>query len=252
MTAIRLLLLTLAPALLQAQAERFGLPACEGAGAEFVQRANFTLCHDSELKVSRWAGHQLHSERSDVFGEHSLRAHFRQDLELEGNSARNSDYRGSGFSRGHLVPAADFASNEDGRRATYVLSNAVPQNLSMNAGKWRQLESAIRALAAQAEATYVFTGPIFAGTAIESIGASRVAVPTHLFKVALVITGERKAMYAAILPNRPANGEPLDSFTTSVDEVERVTGLDFFSSLEDIEEERLEAATNNFYSKPNS
>ena len=173
-------------------------------------------------------------------------------MEVTGPSARNGDYRGSGYSRGHLVPAGDFAVNQDGRDATYVLSNAVPQNQSLNAGKWRQLESAIRAIAAQADATYIFTGPIFAGQVIETAGAGQVAVPTHLYKVALVIAGGRKAMYAAILPNGPPNGEPLDSFTTSVDEVERVTGLDFFGGLENIEEDCLEAEANTVYSKPNS
>ena len=123
-------------------------------------RQYFTLCHDSELKISRWAGHELRAEPFNRVGPRSSANYFRQDLELARPSARNADYRGSGFSRGHLVPAADFALTEDGRQATYVLSNAVPQNQSTNAGKWRQLESAIRAFAAQADATYIFTGPI--------------------------------------------------------------------------------------------
>ncbi len=95
-------------------------------------------------------------------------------------------------------------------------------------------------------------GSNFSGLVIETVGQGQVAVPTHLFKVALIITGESKTMFAAIVPNAPANGEPLASFTTSVNEVERLTELNFFNGLEDIEEERLEAATNNFYSKPNS
>ncbi len=98
----------------------------------------------------------------------------------------------------------------------------------------------------------MFTGPIFANRVIETIGAGQVAVPTHTFKVVLAISGESKTMYAAILPNAATNGEPIESFTTSVDEVERLTGLDFFSALGDTEEDRLEATMVSAYSKPNS
>jgi endonuclease G len=81
-----------------------------------------------------------------------------------------------------LVPAADVASSEQAVRDSFLLSNVLPQNSSLNSGKWRLLEKAIRRLAADSDLVVVFTGPIFC-TKMERIGANRVAVPCQLYKV---------------------------------------------------------------------
>jgi endonuclease G len=73
------------------------------------------------------------------------------------------------------------------------------------------------------------------------IGASRVAVPTHFYKVILAVRGDRQILYAAILPNVEQVEEGLNRFATTVDEVERLTGLDFFAALADSEESPLES-----------
>lgn len=99
-----------------------------------------------------------------------------------------------------MVPAGDQAWSEDSLRDTFLLSNVVPQQQSVNSGRWRQLEAAVRRIAAHSEAVYVFTGPLFDSPESEFIGASRVSVPSHFFKVLLVVQGERRTMYAAIAP----------------------------------------------------
>jgi endonuclease G len=103
----------------------------------------------------------------------------------------------------------------------------------------------VREIARAADAVYIFTGPIFSGKP-EFIGRHRVAVPSHTFKVALVIQGGARKMYAAIVPNAPLVSEPLEAFTTSVEEVQRQTGLDFFAALDDAEERLLESCVNSF------
>ncbi len=111
--------------------------------------------------------------------------------------------------------------------STFLLSNAIPQQQSVNAGKWQQLEAAVRSVARFSDAVYVLSGPIFDAAEVARIGLGEIAVPTHTFKVVLAVTGERKTMYAAIMPNGDTGGEPLTSFLTTVAEVERRTGLDF-------------------------
>jgi endonuclease G len=106
----------------------------------------------------------------------------------------------------------------------------VPQNSSLNSGKWRLLEKAIRRLAVEADFVVVFTGPIFCAT-VERIGVNRVAVPCQLCKVALAARGAELTALAAILPNDSNPVGSLDEFATSVAEVERRTGLDFFGAL---------------------
>jgi endonuclease G len=153
----------------------------------------------------------------------------------------DTDYRASGFSRGHMVPAEDLAFSDASIQATFLLSNVAPQRQALNAGRWRQLENAVRRIAAGSDAVYVFTGPIFDSPGSTFIGTSRVAVPTHFYKVILAVEGERKILYAAILPNAEQVEDELNRFATTVDEVERRTGLDFFSALDDSEEGALES-----------
>ena len=226
--------------LLLAQPDRFATPACSGGARELASREFFSLCYDPALKVPLWKGHEIKPEHLQRAA--ARPAHFHRDNALAGPIARNEDYRGSGFSRGHLVPAEDLAWSGASIRSTFVLSNAVPQRQQVNAGKWRQLEAAVRGVAACSDAVFVFSGPVFSTAEIEYIGAGRVAAPTHFFKVALALAEGRKTMYAAILPNAPTAGEPLSHFTTSVEEVQRLTGLDFFAGLDDEEERRLESA----------
>ncbi len=223
---------------LLAQPDRFGLPACSAPDRELAQRAGFVVCYSATLKVPIWTAYELKPE--NLNGAALRPKHFRHDYLLNGPSAYDSDYRNSGFSRGHMVPAADVSGNEDALRDSFLLSNVVPQNLSLNSGKWRQLESAVRKLAQSSTELIVLTGPIFCEDT-ERIGVNQVAVPCELFKVVLSIRDSQLTMFAAILPNDANPREPIDHFATSVDTVQRRTGLDFFHEIPTPLQRSLEA-----------
>jgi len=235
------LLLALLPAL-SAQRLPFGLPACSGPGHEFADRSFFLLCHDSSRKVPLWVGYELTPSR--LVSSAARPSHFRRDRALAGASASDDDYRHSGYTRGHMAPAADFSFSDPAMRQTFLLSNVIPQRRRVNCGRWAQLEAAVRRIAADSDSVVVFTGPIFDRKQTESIGSGRVAVPSHTYKVVLARSGDRRTMFAAIVPNSDEAIAPLDHFATTVDEVERRSGLDFFAALEDAEERNLESRLN--------
>ncbi|MFN7924231.1 MAG: DNA/RNA non-specific endonuclease [Bryobacteraceae bacterium] len=233
-----LLLLLLAAHALLAQPDRFGLPACELPGQELAIRAAFVLCHSASLRVPVWTAYEITPERLD--GHAQRPRHFRRDLALAQPGASDSDYRNSGWVRGHLVPAADVAWSEDALRESFLLSNAVPQNAALNSGKWRVLEGAVRKLASTADFVLVFTGPVFCPDDAR-IGANQVAVPCHLFKVVVAGRGRAFHTFAAILPNGYNPAEPLAHYACSIAEVERRTGLDFLSALSTAQQAELES-----------
>ncbi len=152
---------------------------------------------------------------------------FHKDLNLTQEGASNLDYKLSGFSRGHMVPAEDLTEPAD----TFLLSNTAPQDQSMNAGIWRQLENKVRKLAASADAVYVITGIIFDSPHPETIGPtwSKVSIPTHFYKVVLIVRGESQSNYAVIIPNKANIHEPLAAFETTLPELEARTALHFFA-----------------------
>jgi endonuclease G len=130
---LSLLLLVSQPSAL-AQPDRFGLPDCSAHTQQLASRAGFLLCFDSSLHLATWTAHQL---TPDTLGSTiTHRPSFRHDPDLA--SAYNADFKLSGYSRGHLVSARDMAASEDSLRASFLLSNAVPQIQSMNAGSWVQ------------------------------------------------------------------------------------------------------------------
>ena len=131
-------------------------------------------------------------------------------------------------------------------KATFVLSNAVPQRHGVNGGKWAQLEGALHNFAAGQGTIWVVSGPVYAGNKpVKTIGPDNVAVPTHTFKVVLhVAPGGDKEMFGFVLPNINKPSGTLGSYTFSVAQVEKLTGLDFFDELPSAERTKLKAATN--------
>jgi endonuclease G len=228
-------IVALLPALNPASAQApFGSPACPGEPAD---RVFFFVCHSPAHKAPLWVAHTLAPEQLD--GAADRPSHFRQDRDLTSPGAADRDYRLSGFHRGHLAPAADFSSPA-AVRATFLLSNAVPQKPPVNIGPWRRLEAAIRLAARSADRVHVFTGALYKGEP-KTIGRGQVAIPSHTYKVVLIIRGDSAAMCAAIVPNQENVSGSLDQFAVTVDEIERHTGLDFFSELEDALEDNLES-----------
>ncbi len=221
---------------------RFGQPACSGP---VLDKKYFIICYDQERRVPRWVGYAL--TREDVSHAALTRASsglsFRADTALpRGERAENSDYRNSLYDKGHMAPAADFTRSREAMKATFVLSNAVPQRHGVNAGLWRELELAARALPETQGTTWIFSGPVFiGGKPLKTIGAHQVAVPTHTFKVILCERSDgTRQVFAYVLPNLDQVGSDIVRFAYSVNYVERLTSLDFFDKLPDEEERKLE------------
>jgi endonuclease G len=135
---------------------------------------------------------------------------------------------------------------------TYYLSNVAPQlGRAFRQSFWVPFETQVRDWAREVDDLYVFTGPLFLPEAdaegrsyvrYEVIGANQVAVPTHFFKVMLRERDGRREMQAFLVPHRPLETDtPLEQFLVSVDDVERVAGLDFFDELSEPTQSLLEA-----------
>ena len=164
---------------------------------------------------------------------------FRRDPEIPTGSATTADYRRSGYDRGHLAPAADMAFSVQTMADSFFMSNMSPQKPAFNRGIWKRLEEQVRQIAIREKTIYVVTGPILPKKKTVTIGANKVTVPTHYYKVIFDLTPPRK-MIGFILPNKGSD-EPLVTFAVTVDAVEKATGLNFFSALPKAVQGRLES-----------
>ena len=149
-----------------------------------------------------------------------------------------ADYAGSGMDRGHLVPTADLKWNEETMRQSFLLTNVCPMHKALNEGGWTKLEEKVREWTARDSVLLVFTGPVVS-EGDTTLASGRVTVPSAYYKVIIAPCVRPKRAIAFIYPNGHSGGR-LQQYAVSVDEVERRTGLDFFPTLPDEEQQRLE------------
>lgn len=195
----------------------------------------FTVGFNPSNRTSDWVGWEL--LKSEANGSESRTDRFWQDFDLDGCPSPD-DYRRSGYDRGHLCPAADQKWSAKAMSDCFVMANMVPQNHDLNAGAWATLEEKERIWAQRDSALVIVAGPLYSSTDRTTIG-NGVRVPSAFYKVLLAPYLPEPRAIGFIYPNMKATGNMLD-YAVSVDQVEELTGLDFFSNLPDEIEEKVE------------
>ncbi len=186
----------------------------------------FAVLHSGNTRTPVYVAERL-NRQSLLAGRHLQRTdRFFADARLpRSERAELSDYKGSGWARGHMAPAGDMGTPE-AMAQSFSLSNMVPQNPRQNSGPWARIEDDTRKYALRAQGdVYVITGPVFEPGA-RTIGPGHVAVPAHLFKLVYdPATGRRWAHWQDNAPDAKA-GPPI-----SYEEVVRRTGIDLLPGL---------------------
>ncbi len=196
----------------------------------------FDLCYSNLHRQSLWAQHIL--TREQIKGPQGRTNNFRSDPRVS-NPVNQNDFKGSGFDRGHLVPAADMKLNQTSMSETFFMTNMSPQNPNFNSGIWNALEGYIRNEVSSLGPAVIITAPVLLKTETYPMIRSQVTVPSEYYKIAYFY--ESDIIKAFLIPNQPSNGKKYSAFQISVDEIENLTGLDFFSDLEDQIESALES-----------
>jgi len=206
---------------------------------QILYRTGYTLSYNSTTKTPNWVA--WHLTREHVNGSaHRSRDMFQEDPQVT-NGPTNDDYYNSGFDRGHMCPAGDNKWNQQAMRETFYFTNMCPQVHGLNSGAWNDLEIACRNWARKYGDIYIVCGPVPQKTPIRTIGRRKVWVPQKFFKVILCMRGEGSPKAIGFIYPNASSGRKMFSYATTVDEVERQTGIDFFPRLDDKIENRVEA-----------
>lgn len=223
------------------QIMRFGFPGL----ANIRALDDYVISYDTRNRVPYWVCEHLNdanvTRNPEVDRSQCI---FHEDFSIhEFFRSENSDYKGSGFDRGHMAAAGNHGLNMRDCRQTFLLSNMAPQvGEGFNRGKWNELEKYCRKKARQYANVYVCTGPLYLPrrdddgklyVKYQMIGQNHVAVPTHFFKVVVseANTGELE-LESFLLPNAYIeNAVPLSTFYVSTDVIERASGLLFFDKI---------------------
>ena len=201
-------------------------------------RTGYVVGFNDKTHNPDWTMHRITAE--NLNGPKTKRTEdFRHDPQVP-RSAELEDYRGSGWSRGHMVPAADMKWSATAMSESFLLSNIVPQDSKNNSGAWNRIEEQVRRWAKGEKSLWVITGPVYdKDKPTRTIGGTGVRIPDGIFKVILDETQPRK-MIAFMVSNADTKARPAELVTT-VDAVEEKTGLDFFSKMPLAEQAALES-----------
>nr|WP_321377248.1 DNA/RNA non-specific endonuclease [uncultured Bacteroides sp.] len=209
---------------------------------QIITHAGYTVSYNPEWRIPNWVSYEL--TRNETEGKLDRSDKFVIDPIVKGVCPSNEDYKRSGYDRGHMAPAADMKWNSTVMKECFYYSNMCPQKHSLNAGRWKTLEEKVRDWAQEDSAIVIVCGPIV-DKGYSTIGNARVAVPQRFFKVILAPFLKKPRAIGFIMKNEKEE-LPLSSYAVSVDRVEKITGLDFFSALPDDVENSIESSNSTY------
>ncbi len=197
---------------------------------QLLYRKNYIVSYNSDTKCPNWVFWELTREHADGDVKRPDYA-FHEDMDVPAPRAELTDYRGSGYDRGHMCPAGDNKWDAAAMYESFLMTNMCPQNQNLNSGLWNQIEIQCRHWAKKYGRIYIVCGPVFLKGEHQTIGENRVMVPEAFFKVVVCLEGTPKGI-AFICRNTDGNRKK-DYYVNTISQVERITGYSFFPSLDD-------------------
>ena len=197
---------------------------------QIVDKQYYSACYNYELKgtlfvkgslsVSQLKAPSLERKSMRFFEETAIPARYRKKL---------SDYRGSGLDRGHLFSNSSLNYSRPAQKSSFSLLNTVPQYPKANRGIWKYVETASRRLAIKKGGVIMITGAVYDRITPKRVGAGRIAIPTHTYKIMKFGDGD---VLTFLVPNKNDDmGKKPSNFKSSLEEVKKLTGFDFRNEL---------------------
>ena len=194
-----------------------------------------TLSYNNETLLPNWVEYQL--TKNEAQGELPRKDKFRQDPMVKGKQAEESDYKNSGWDRGHMAPAGDMKWSVKAMEDSYYFTNICPQNRQLNAGDWKELEEQCRKWAIKYGKVDIICGPIVNKNRHGKLGANKVVIPDGFYKIVKYSTAKEVVVRGYVFDNppkrksvidtRPAKPRPLESYVKPISEIEKLTGIKF-------------------------
>ncbi|MDT7543329.1 MAG: endonuclease mitochondrial [Acidobacteriota bacterium] len=226
-----------------------------------LDKPQYAVGYSRDLGRPNWVSWHL---SSTWLGSTPRQDDFRNDTTLPAGwyQVLGTDYSGSGFDRGHHCPSADRTLTVADNSATFLMTNMMPQAPDNNQGPWAALETYCRTLVSQGNELYIVAGGTGSGGTgsnggvTTTIASGHVAVPAQTWKVIIVIpdaggndvarvTTSTRTI-AVIMPNAQGiRTNTWQGYRVSVDQVEQLTGYDFFSNVPVATQAVIEARVDN-------
>ena len=234
-----------------------------------LEGVNYSIEWNTDIHAQRWSCYQMYLDiyqknvsryTANNDGSLSPSSQYPNDPDLASEYRLTADpYKNNGFDHGHICPSADRLSSFETNYQTFYITNMQPQYMNFNGSNrdpsinqrspWYRLEDRVRTWASSCDTLYVCKG----GTIDKSehilqyltdkiVGKNKIPVPKYFF---VAIFGKKGTTYKAVgfWMEHLANYESqisLSIYAKSIDELEELTGIDFFCNLPDNIEDAVE------------
>ena len=206
-------------------------------GESYLHHLAYGFVYDETHEQAKWIAYSLTKKEASGIIERS--DNFEVDPLVKSGTATDGDYAKSGYDRGHLAPAADMRWSIQSMEESFYYSNMSPQLPAFNRGIWKKLEEKVRDWAVALDSILIVTGPILSPN-LPTIGTNKVSVPAYYFKAIVDFKGPKSKGIAFVLPNQGSK-LPLMEFAISINELQKLTNIDFFYQIEDKLESTVES-----------
>ena len=222
------------------QLKNIGIPKLEPTDT-LITHSAMVLVYSEKYEQAKWVAHIITPDiKTGNFGRTN---DFRPDTMIKTGSAVEQDYfikellpdstykyDGFGYDRGHLAPSADFRWSKKALSESYLYSNMSPQVGELNREGWAELENMLRSYVIHNNTPiFVVTGPVLNDSLIKiDRGINKVSIPKYYFKIAFDL--KNKKAIAFLMPNEMLT-YPVISYSKSINDIEKITGIEFFYKL---------------------
>ena len=216
---------------------------------------NYSLEWDCDKKAQRWSCYEMDASNSVVNWKRSQWDNtswhgdpFQIDPDIpEAYRTTKDDYFNSGYERGHICPSADRQNSKDANEQTFYLSNMQPQVHDFNVGVWLTMENRLHNTwnrSTYRDVLYVCKGgTIDNASQIATYAKNKLLVPKYFFAAILAVKNGQYKAIGLWFEHKKNSDKNLSNYVVSIDELEKLTGIDFFCNLPDNIEDKVEAAT---------
>jgi endonuclease G, mitochondrial len=223
---------------------RFEFPLIK-EGDKLIIYDNYALIYNVNHNLARWAAYSLTSDEiNDVV---DRKSHYKTDTLFSYPTAKSNDYKGSGYDRGHLVPARDMLFDNNASIEVNYITNITPQTPGFNRGIWRSLENDVRKWANMYDSVMVVCGPIIEKNLPKIGKENKISIPEKYFKALLVHNDTVTETIAFVIPNykkKERFKETVFDYALTIDSLEVLTELDLWPMLPKRIESRVESEYN--------
>jgi endonuclease G len=195
---------------------------------QIIKHSYYTVSYSEKDEQPEWVAYKI---TNASINDHIVRTNdYREDPFVKTGSASPYDYSESGYDMGHLAPAKTMSRNLTSMSESFYLSNICPQTPAFNRGIWKRLEEKVRYWSEMNDSIYEVTGPIL-DHPIGHIGKNNVTVPRAFYKTLLGFKNGKIKGIGFIMPNEKSQ-KSIYSYAVSIDEIEKITGIDFYNQLD--------------------